>query len=214
LSSGYLGPLSPQQTSVLKRAERSNRNILEMIETLLDVERLEVGALALKWREIQMVPWLRVSLSDWEIVAAGRDVSIHIAIPDELPPVHGDMALLQRLLDNLISNALNFTPEAECVEVAAWAEEACLVIRVADHGPGVPECERERIFHKFAQVEGGQRRGSGLGLTFCRMVAEAHQGSIEVSDNPSGGAIFSLRLPLTPHAEAEGIRCANGRSLI
>jgi two-component system, OmpR family, sensor histidine kinase KdpD len=167
-----------------------------MIETLLDVEQLEAGVLVLKRQMLQSASWLRASLKDWEMVAEARHAALIVSLADDLPPVLADQALLQRALDNLVANALNFTPEAECVTVSAFVNGQDLVIQVADHGPGVPENERERIFAKFAQIEGGQRRGSGLGLTFCRMVAEAHEGQISVSDNPTGGAVFSLLLPV------------------
>ena len=72
-----------------------------------------------------------------------------------------------------------------------------LRITVADSGPGVPAHERQRIFEKFAQVEGGERRGAGLGLTFCKMVAEAHGGSLTVEESKLGGALFCLTLPFS-----------------
>lgn len=197
LLKGHLGGLGPNQMRVLQRAEASNKHILEMIETLLDVERLEAGVATLQREEIQSVAWLRTCLSDWEMVAEARGAAVRVSISHDLPPVWGDPELLQRVLDNLLSNALNFTPETESIEVTAFAQEGNLIIQVADHGPGVPECERERIFEKFARVEGGQRRGSGLGLAFCRMVAEAHQGCISVANHPEGGALFKLSLPLS-----------------
>lgn len=196
LLKGHLGNLEPHQTRVLQRANQANKHILKMIETLLDVERLEAGATALQRQEIQSTPWLRTCLSNWEMVAEARDTTIQVAICENLPVIWGDPELLQRVLDNLLSNALNFTPEGESVEVTAFSQDNQMIIQVADRGPGVPESERQRIFEKFARVEGVQRRGSGLGLTFCRMVAEAHQGCIAVTDNPTGGAIFTVSLPL------------------
>jgi two-component system sensor histidine kinase MprB len=72
-----------------------------------------------------------------------------------------------------------------------------LVVTIADSGPGVPLHERERIFEKFAQIKGAERRGAGLGLTFCRMVTEAHGGSLTVGESELGGALFCLTLPFT-----------------
>ncbi|MCA9955927.1 MAG: ATP-binding protein, partial [Anaerolineales bacterium] len=100
-----------------------------------------------------------------------------------------------RVFANLLSNAVKFTPERGRVLVHMARQPNQLVVTIADNGPGVPLHERERIFEKFAQIKGAERRGAGLGLTFCRMVAEAHGGSLTVGESDMGGALFCLTLP-------------------
>ena len=104
---------------------------------------------------------------------------------------------MTRVFANLLSNALKFTPEHGSVKVTVKRQDYQLLITVADSGPGVPMRERNRIFEKFAQVEGGERRGAGLGLTFCKMAVEAHGGSLTVDASDLGGALFLLSLPLS-----------------
>lgn len=201
LRKGYLGEITPRQHKVLLRADESNQRLLQLIDNLLDVERLEAGALPLRQRDIESVGWLRESLLHWEVVAEAQGKSLHLLIPDVLPPLFGDRELLQRVLNNLLTNALNYASQGGTVEVTAVAADQNVVVTVADDGPGVPDEDKQRIFEKFAQVEGAHRRGTGLGLTFCWMVVAAHSGSLVVEDNPTGGALFRLTLPINPHPE-------------
>lgn len=206
LLKGYLGEMTPRQFTVLTRADESTQRILQLIDNLLDVERLEIGALPMHSREIETAPWLREALAQWEVVAEAHRLTLRLAIAPTLPPLFGDRDLLQRVINNLLTNAVNYAATEGEVMVTAVADGPHLLITVADDGPGVPDEEKERIFEKFAQVDSANRRGSGLGLTFCRMVVQAHDGRLTVTDNPAGGAIFRLSLPAsqaradwTPH---------------
>ncbi len=105
---------------------------------------------------------------------------------------------------NLVDNAIKFTPSGGQVMIAVYspgtmgAEEGFVRVEVSDTGPGIPDQHKERLFDRFAQLDGqrGRRRGTGLGLAFCRLAVEAHGGQIWVEDHPQGGAIFALTLPV------------------
>ena len=199
LLKGYLGPITPKQQKLLMRADESNLRILQLIDNLLDVERLEAGALHLRQRNIESANWLLESLAHWEVVAEAHNKRLLLSVPESLPPLFGDPDLLQRVLNNLMTNALNYASAEGVVAVTAVFADPYVIIDVIDDGPGVPDSDKLRIFEKFAQVEGASRRGSGLGLTFCRMVVEAHSGTLVVDDNPGGGAVFRLTLPINPY---------------
>jgi signal transduction histidine kinase len=125
-------------------------------------------------------------------------VTIDRDIPADLPHLMIDPPLLRRVLINLLDNALRHTPERGRVLVQAqFVSSSTVLIRVADSGPGLPPEERERVFEKFKQAKKNQARGRGmgLGLTFCRLVIEAHGGRIWVEDHsPLPGASFAFTL--------------------
>lgn len=192
-----LGTLTETQKRLLVNLEKSGEEILHMISDLLDVERLEAGALTLQKTITDTASLLQNQINESKILASTNKQKLKFTYDPNLPQVRVDKGLISRVFANLLSNALKFTPEGGKVKVHITRQEHKLIITVADSGPGVPLHERERIFEKFAQVEGGERRGAGLGLTFCKMVAEAHGGNLTVSASTLGGALFCLMLPFT-----------------
>lgn len=204
LAKARLGPLTETQTRLLTNLEQSGDDILQMINDLLDVERMEAGALKLHLGIVEPEILLHECVNDLQIVASTYKQNLTISHPAVLPRVQVDKSLLRRVLNNLLTNALKFTPEEGDIQVAAGIEADYLIIGVADSGPGVPPADRERIFEKFTQVQGTERRGAGLGLTFCKMAIAAHGGTITVGESASGGALFEIVLPLrqTPEGSA------------
>ena len=192
-----LGSLSETQKRLLVNLEKSGDDILHMINDLLDVERLEAGALTLQKSLIDAPTLLHSQLEENQILASTHKQTLTFSHDANLPQIRVDKGLIIRVFANLLSNALKFTPEGGSVATFIACQNNQLVISIADSGPGVPPHERERIFEKFAQVEGGERRGAGLGLTFCKMVAEAHDGNLTVHDSELGGALFRLTLPFS-----------------
>lgn len=192
-----LGTLTETQKRLLVNLEKSGTDILQMINDLLDVERLEAGALPLQKTLIDTGALLRNQIEEGQILASTNKQKLTLRHDPNLPPIRVDKGLINRVFANLLSNALKFTPEGGSVKTDIAREVNQLVITIEDSGPGVPLHERERIFEKFAQVEGGERRGAGLGLTFCKMVVEAHDGNLTVSESDLGGALFCLTLPFS-----------------
>ena len=203
LTKGHLGSLSVTQDRLLSNLENSGHQILYMINDLLDVERMETGALTLQPSHVSLSKMLQDSIDEQKIVAGTHKQALTLSYPPALPSVKVDKRLLQRVVNNLLTNALKFTPEGGQIKVSLLEECGYLIMKVADDGPGVPEADRERIFEKFAQVKGTERRGAGLGLTFCKMVIEAHNGLLSIEDSELGGAMFKVQLPLPPPFELE-----------
>ncbi len=203
LTKGHLGALSATQGRLLSNLENSGQQILYMINDLLDVERMETGALTLQLSHVSMSKLLQSSVDAQQIVARTHKQTLSLSYPSALSSIKVDRGLLQRVVNNLLTNALKFTPENGQIKVCMLEENGHLLLQVADDGPGVPEADRERIFEKFAQVKGTERRGAGLGLTFCKMVVEAHGGTLTVEDSELGGALFKVWLPLPPPLEIE-----------
>jgi signal transduction histidine kinase len=120
-------------------------------------------------------------------------------MPDDLPMIQVDQVKIIRVLTNLVDNAITFTPAHGSIQIFAKViDYQSIEIQVRDTGPGIPEEYLERVFDRFSQIPGqvGRKRGSGLGLTYCRMAVEAHGGRIWVESHPGSGSIFHLTLPI------------------
>ena len=122
-------------------------------------------------------------------------VRVVVSIRPDLPPVRVDAAQIQRVLVNVLENALRISPPGETVHVRATATRKELLIRITDRGPGVPDEERERIFEAFHRVGRVDERGAGLGLTIARGFTEANAGRLWLESRPGQGASFVLALP-------------------
>jgi signal transduction histidine kinase len=128
----------------------------------------------------------------------GQDaVEVRADISGPLPVVRGDRERLRQVLTNLIENAVKYSPEGGEVAVTARPENGVVRIEVSDQGPGIPRDQHGLIFEKFgrADVAGGSKPGTGLGLFIARSIAEAHGGTLDVRTRPTGGATFELLLP-------------------
>ena len=129
------------------------------------------------------------------------ELRLNFNIPTDLPPVQADRDKIERVLINLLDNAMRYTPKGGEILVAVRANEADMVqVQIADSGPGIPPHEREQVFAKFHRIKNNDplrgNKGSGLGLTFCKLAIEAHGGHIQVdAESPLSGASFSLTLP-------------------
>ena len=168
-----------------------------LVANLLDMIRLETGALAVKksWQPLEEV--LGVVLLRLEDRL--RSHPVEIRLPADLPLVPVDELLLEQVFINLLENAARYTAPGTPIAVRAWAEDGAVVVEVSDRGPGVPLGEEEAVFRKF--YRGGASGtlpagGAGLGLTICRGIIAAHGGRIWVESPRGGGAAFRFTLPL------------------
>lgn len=182
------------------RARGSVQQMMQLVDQLLDVARLETGQLQIDSQPLHIEELLREKsvLFAAQAEAAGKYIAVEIA-PD-LPGVPADKELIGRVLDNLISNALKYTPPQGHVFLRALLHGRDLAVQIADDGEGIDAAAAARIFDKFYQVKDGSgkplRRGTGLGLTFCKLVVEAHHGRIWVDSTPGQGSTFSFTLPV------------------
>jgi two-component system, OmpR family, sensor histidine kinase KdpD len=175
-------------------AERLNR----FIGNLLDMTRLESGAIDLKLEAVDLGEIVGTALQRAGKLLAGHRLAVDIAA--DLPPLRADYLLLEQVLFNLLDNAAKYAPAGSLLRIAARSDGALMAIAVSDEGPGIPPADLERIFDKFYRVhrEDRQRAGTGLGLAICRGFIAAMGGTIEVANRRDrSGAMFTVRLPLT-----------------
>ena len=142
---------------------------------------------------------------DWQHRCAQEGATCRIDVADDAPVFEADKTLLRRVFANLLQNALSHSPNGVAITMSARREDAGILFTVADTGPGIPREYHELIFRKFEQVRtpnAPKLRSSGLGLAFCRLVAESHGGRIWVTSELGHGAQFHLYLPDAPPSAA------------
>ncbi|MCA0458232.1 MAG: GAF domain-containing protein [Chloroflexi bacterium] len=195
--------LRPTVVSITETSQRAIRKMLVRVDSLLDISRLDSGFLSLETEPTDMATLADGVCVELSPVAQEMEVTLTTDIGEETPALDADGDKVERVLQNLVDNALKFCPAGGNVTIRAHQPEEhdgerFVRIDVTDSGPGVPDEYKSRLFDRFVQVKGrrGTRRGSGLGLTFCRLVVEAHGGKIWIEDNPGGGSIFAFTLPV------------------
>jgi two-component system sensor histidine kinase KdpD len=183
-----------QRRELTRTIVDESRRMTQLIGNLLDMVRLESGALAVRreWHVLEEV--VGAALARVGDRLAGRPVATRL--PADLPLVPIDDVLIEQVLINLLENAAKYTPAGSPIELSAETEPGSVVLTVADHGPGVPPGEEERIFEKFHRAGRGAG-GIGLGLAICRGIVAAHGGRIWVESRPQGGALFRFTVPIT-----------------
>ena len=170
-----------------------------LVDDLLDVAKVETGAMSLSPAPFDLSRVLRDTAAFWSGQAEAKNLKLTLDASQVPLRIFADESRLRQVLYNLLSNALKFTDEGE-VSIVARQEDATLVLEVRDSGIGVPAHEHQRIFEAFTQVEGGTTRkygGTGLGLSICRSIVTAMGGEIGVASVEGHGALFTVRLPLT-----------------
>ena len=186
-------------TQALQVARRGAQRVLGLIETLMDIARLQSGKMEITQSMVDLRSMVSSVLNDFLSQSKEYGVILRNEVPVGLPLLYADQAKIIRVIANLVDNALKYSPSGGQVSVfAELKSENQVAVRVRDNGPGVPEEFRQKIFERFSQVPGvrGRRRGTGLGLTFCKLAVEAHSGQIWVEPNASGGSDFVFTLPV------------------
>jgi two-component system sensor histidine kinase KdpD len=179
--------------TVLEEAEHLNR----LIRNLLDMTRLESGAVKVKKEWLPLEELVGAALNRVDSRLTGRDV--HVDLPRELPLVPCDAVLIEQVLINLLENAAKYSTGA--IDISASVRGREVVVDVADRGPGIAEGQEKRIFDKFQRAgREGNPEGVGLGLTICRAIVSAHGGRIWVQNRAGGGASFQFALPIEGEA--------------
>ncbi len=192
-------------------SQRAVRKLLNLVDSLLDIAKMESGQLNLDRQPVALNAVCSNVVLEMDSLARELDVVLAVDVPYDLPELDIDAEQIERVLLNLVDNALKFTPAEGRVIIAArqpgvGAREGFVRIEVSDTGPGIPDEYKERLFTRFVQMEGtrGRRRGTGLGLSFCRLAVDAHGGQIWIEDNPAGGAVFAFTLPVATARPPQG----------
>ncbi|MDQ2687086.1 MAG: ATP-binding protein [Armatimonadota bacterium] len=198
-----VGKLDTEQQEFLDIATQGGQTLLGMINDLLDVSKMEAGSLKLEPAAVVPNDVISEALTQVAPMAQQNGLKIARHVAPDLPTLRADPDLVRRALINLLGNAVKFTPRGGIVTVAVFedAAENAVVFAVGDTGEGIPALALQRIFDKFGQVEtrkAGHKMSTGLGLTFCKLVAEAHGGRIWVESKLGKGSRFLFTIPHRP----------------
>jgi signal transduction histidine kinase len=189
---------SSARHAMLQNALTAVEEVASLVDDLLESNRLEEEGFTPDTQPVDLSLLVKRSLTVLRPLATSRGIALSAAVPMEMPMVAADPALLKRVVDNLLSNALKFTSEG-AVQVAAQHRGQQVFVEVHDTGPGIPDAMKPTIFGRYAQLEGAsseRRQGYGLGLAFCDRAVRAMGGEIAVRDAAGGGSVFHFALPL------------------
>jgi signal transduction histidine kinase len=196
---GDYGPLKEPQRAALADAERQAEDLLALIQNLLEVTKVEESKIVLTPEPIAPAAFLSEMVFDWQARFQQEGATASIEVADDAPVFHADKALMKRVFANLLQNALTHSPLGVHVRLRARKDGDGILFTIADNGPGIPKEYHELIFRKFEQVRTAnipKTRSSGLGLAFCRLAVEGHDGRIWVQSEEGKGTQFHIRLPI------------------
>lgn len=193
------GECSSAAEPLLDRLGRTAQQMTRLIDDLLAVDALESGRWRLTLEPVDVAAALRRSVETFQSAAVQKRIELVAKIPEALPAASGDRRGLSQILDNLLSNALKFSPKNSCVTATLVRFEESVRIEIADQGPGVAESEREKIFVKFARGSArptGGETSTGLGLAIVRELTVAMNGRVWCEATPERGTVFIVQLPI------------------
>ena len=181
-----------EREQLLATIEESTDRLDSIVANLLDAGRLQAGALSVRTEAVALDEVIGAAV----LAVPGALGQVTVDVPEDLPLVQADPGLLERVLANLLDNAVRHGAQGGVVEVSATAGEMSARLKIVDHGPGVPEHQRDGMFQPFQRVGNGGTYGVGLGLTVARGFMEAMDGVLIADGSSGGGLTMRLRLPL------------------
>jgi NtrC-family two-component system sensor histidine kinase KinB len=201
--------------SMLNIANNSTARIQRLINSLLDISRLEAGQQILDQNAVDPIALMVEAIRDVQPSITGRNQTLVKKTSTVLPLIFVDVDMIHRVLINLMENASKFTPVEGKIEIAAETNGTHVKYSVRDNGPGIPESDRDRIFEKFTRLRGKERTsGLGVGLAFCRLAVQGHGGQIGLDSEVGKGTTFWLTLPVAQKKLTGALKRHTGRLML
>jgi two-component system NtrC family sensor kinase len=190
------GEVTSQQEEYIKRIQTSVHNITGLISDLLDLGRIEVG-LPDEYEPVSLTPIVESSLNGIQPRVSERKQTLVLELPEQLPAVYGDPIQLRQMLDNLVGNAVKYTPEGGRIVLRGMEENGQVILQVEDNGRGIPLEDQSKIFDRFYRASNvdEESTGTGLGLAITKQIVENHRGRIWVDSSIGMGSVFTVVLP-------------------
>jgi len=192
---------------------RNARLLYRHVSDLLDAAKLDAGRMPIEYSAFDLADLTRTTAAQFQSLSADRGIDYGIDVPEEID-IEADSEKIQRIIINLLSNAFKFTPMGGRIELRLRRTDESALIEVEDNGPGIPQEFRHTVFERFSQVKGGSRRsfgGTGLGLAIVQHFVKLHGGHVDLAEGSSGGALFTIALPLHAPAGTEVVHSAPSR---
>ncbi len=196
---GDAGEISPESRKYLEQVFKSSKELLTLINDMLDIAKLESGKWKLFYEDIEMKGFIGDTIANLRPLALLKKQNIEILIDYDELIYRTDNRKFQQVLINIVGNALKYTPEQGYIKVHSWITDESLFVEVADTGIGIPKTHLTHIFEKFAQVKNPLTRdinGTGLGLAITKKIIEKFFGTIKVESEEWQGSVFTIELPL------------------
>lgn len=201
------GPLNPEQKKQMLMVQSSARHLLDLINDVLDISKIEAGQLNLEKQRFEVMDSLEKVLGIVTPLANQKKLDLKLVVRNNLGAIMGDRRRFEQILVNLVNNAIKFTDQGSVV-VRCEKSEKMIHIQVIDTGIGIPQEERKRLFVPFQQISSGLDRkheGTGLGLSICLKLLKLMGGSIAVESEPGKGSTFSIQIPIEGQVVLEAI---------
>ncbi len=199
LNSGQWGELSADQCMIADKIAQQTKRLSQIVEQLTALQDLKQGQMT--WHSISLPAVVQMLVNTHQAQAAARRCTITLHCTDTIPLVVGDPQYLGRAVQELLDNAIKFSPEGGPIEVKLWAKDRKTYLSIRDHGIGIPVEHQQRLFTRFYQVDGSTTRrfgGLGMGLALVKEVIRVHEGDVWVRSRPGAGSDFGFWLPNAP----------------
>lgn len=190
-----LPQMAPDLQDVFQMARSGTQDLLTMVNEMLEIYRFGASATKPVMESVSVTDLLRGAFQQIAPLAQSSGHVLRVSYPDQDITFRGNEGLLRRVLVNLVSNAIKHSGERATIVMGASRADGDVLLGVEDNGRGVPDAAKEGIFRLFDRGEGGAKDSFGIGLAFCRVVAESHGGEISLTDREGGGARFVVALP-------------------
>jgi signal transduction histidine kinase len=177
---------------------KESQRLTQLINNILDFSRIEAGRKEYRFARADVGRIVHDVLESYRFPIEQQGFTLETEVAEDLPAVEVDKEAVSQALLNLLNNAIKYSPEEKYLKVTARADNGHVAVAVTDRGIGIPKGDHKRIFEKFFRGENSlvhETKGSGLGLSLVRHIAEAHGGSVEVESSPGKGSTFTLLLP-------------------
>jgi signal transduction histidine kinase len=198
LNDGVVGKLTADQLDLVKTIHDASQGMLDLVNELLDVATIESGELRINPEPHNLVELIEKSVFLCNIEASKKGTKITFVPQAREVILNIDAAKIRQVVDNLLTNAVKFSPRDSTIGVSLEKSDAGWSFSVKDQGPGIPENERDKLFKDFSRLSvrpTGGEKSTGLGLAICRKIVDAHKGVIVAENQPQGGCVFRVTLP-------------------
>ncbi len=209
LLAGDAGKLSDDQQNFVEEIAKGNKRMVDLVNSLLDVSRLELGTFSVEPEEMQVCDSAKSIIKELKPDIKKKSMTLNFTCEKDIPKINADPKLIRIIFQNILSNAVKYTPEKGIIDVDIKVENKYIVIKIKDNGLGIPKSQHDQIFQKLFRadnVKSSDTEGTGLGLYLVKSIVDNSGGSIRFESEENKGTTFTIDLPLTGMKEKKGTK--------